>query len=1096
MRYALTIICFFLLVACKQKNSYLFTPVSKNESGISFANKIIETEDFNIIEYLYFYNGSGVSIGDINNDGLSDIYFVSNQAENKLYLNKGHFKFEDITERAGVAGLGNWKTGVTFADVNGDGFLDIYVCGVGNYKKFQGFNQLYINNGDLTFTDRATEYGLFFQGLSTQANFFDYDLDGDLDMYLLNHSVHSQRTYGNASLRLLKDSLAGDRLYKNNLIETGKPFFVNVTEEAGILSSHIGYGLGVGVADLNQDGYPDIYVSNDFSENDYLYINEQGKKFKIQSLSHYSRFSMGNDLADINNDERVDIFTTDMLAADEAVIKSSAGEDSYEIYSFKLDYGYERQVSRNALQINQGVSSTGNILFSDVALYSNVFATDWSWSPLLADFDGDGLKDLFITNGIVRRPNDLNYINYISSDSIQRIMQRTVLPMINKMPKGDVQNYFFRNRGDLKFTNESSTWVEPQKNTTTGAAYGDLDNDGDLDLVTNVVNNVALVYRNNSDKQFISIQLEGDSKSKNHFAIGSTVTLYSNKSNQVQQVFPTRGWCSSSDLKLAFAIDTAFQYDSMVVKWPDKTHTTLTSFPKKGSMYIRYDSVVRIKDFNDKVDSPLFSDPLNLIKHTENRYSAFTNERLMPHMATTEGPRTTIGDVNSDGLEDFFLCGARNKPGVICLQDVNGNFKKTYNLQLALDSAFEDVDAAFFDADNDKDLDLVVVSGGHEEMYNQVSARLYINDGSGHFDRDFKFLPFRSFNASCVKPYDFDQDGDADLFIGANLLLNRYGLSPDSYLVVNHGNGNFVAQENWYDSFSKEKLGMVKDAIWTDVNNDALIDLIVVGEWMPITILLQQPNHLFWNATEKFGLNQTTGWWNRIEAADMDGDGDFDFVIGNLGLNSRLKASKDQPLDLYVGDFDANGSTEQLLTYFNNGVQYPFNSRDQLIKQVPSWKKKFPDYTAYQNAQLNDILNSEQIKKSKRLSVNILESVVVKNEKGKLIYYSLPYEAQLFPIKAIHFDDADGDGNVDLLIGGNLLATQPDFGPYDAGVGLFLKGNNRGDFAAVNPIKSGFIAKGEIRDIKKIHQKGQKRAYLVSRNNDTLLLFNSRMKSK
>ncbi|MCA6379614.1 MAG: VCBS repeat-containing protein [Cytophagales bacterium] len=1086
-----------ILCSCKKSSPPLFISVSPAETGVDFRNELKESESFNIIEYLYFYNGGGVSIGDINNDGLSDIYFSSNQGSNKLYLNKGDFKFENITSKAGVAGLGNWKTGITMADVNADGYLDIYLCGVGSYKSFNGFNQLFINNGDLTFTERAKEYGLFFQGLSTQSTFFDYDLDGDLDMYLLNHSVHSQRTYGRASLRYEVDSLSGDRLYKNQLVESGKPFFADVTRSANVLSSHIGYGLGVGISDLNKDGYPDVYVSNDFSENDYVYINTGEGTFQLQELSHSSRFSMGNDIADINNDQWPDIFTTDMLPADESILKSTAGEDSYEIYKFKLEYGYGKQVSRNALQLNNGRIDSGKVYFNDVALFSGVAATDWSWSPLIADFDGDGLKDLFISNGIVRRPNGLDYINYISSDSIQRKMRSTVLPMLERMPIGKVPNYFFKNNGDLTFQDKSNSWIESKPSFSTGAAYSDLDNDGDLDLVVNNVEEEATLFRNTSSANSITIELEGDNDSKNRLAIGSTVILHKDGVSQEQELNLTRGWCSSSDSKLVFGLGIDKKYDSIVVVWPDRKKTVIPFLKDKRHLIISYNQsrLLDNHDFSSPKKNLVSSNVQvsSLFKHNENEFNAFDFERLLPHMLSTEGPRIAIGDVNGDQLLDFFVAGGSNQTSVVFRQLPTGSFVLVPNKDLNNSAQLEDIDAAFIDVDGDRDLDLVVVSGGQEtQKFNR--HRLYLNDGKGTFSHVRTVLNDYSFNASCVKPADFDSDGDIDLFIGADVIPKAYGVSPESSLFLNDGKGNFSFFDGWlgashFLNAPHENIGMVKDAFWVDIDKDSRLDMIVVGEWMPITILIQQPNHTFLNKTSFYGLDKTQGWWNRIEGSDIDNDGDIDFVLGNLGLNSRLKVSLNKPLNLYNGDFDSNGGVDQLMMYYNGKRQSPFYSRDQLVKQVPSLKKKFPYYYNFENAQLDDILDPSQISKATKLEAFVFASVLLKNNNGSFELIPLPSEAQFFPIKAIQMDDINGDGKIDVLLAGNLTATQPDFGPYDAGYGVVLLGNGLGGLRYLEPGKSGFFVKGEARDIKLIESKSKKTLYLVSRNNDWLLGF-------
>ncbi|HEY5919197.1 MAG TPA: VCBS repeat-containing protein, partial [Chryseolinea sp.] len=832
------------LIACQdnQKNSPLFSKVSSSQSGIHFENTLVDSDDFNIIEYLYFYNGGGVALGDINNDGLTDIYFSANQQSNKLYLNKGDFRFEDITSSSGVEGAGNWKTGIAMADVNGDGFLDLFVCGVGKYKKFNGRNQLFINNGDLTFTDRTDEYGLDFQGFSTQSSFFDYDNDGDLDMYLVNHSVHTRRSYGYATLRHEHDSLAGDKLYENELIPTGKGHFKDVTLQAGILNSQIGYGLGVGISDLNGDGYLDIYVSNDFNENDYLYLNQKDGTFKQElekSIPHSSRFSMGNDIADFNNDGMSDILTLDMLPKNEEIIKTTAGEDAYEIYEFKLHYGYHYQVSRNALQLNRGCDNNDNLMFSDIATMAGVEATDWSWAPLLADFDNDGNKDLFVANGIVGRPNDLDYINFISRDSAQHYFSDQKL--VEQMPSGKVPNVFFRNNADLTFQDVSKTWIGNEPSLSNGAAYADLDNDGDLDLVVNNINDKAFVYRNDlpSDaSNFLRIKLEGEGA--NRFGVGAKVKVFTGKKILLFEQIPSRGWLSSMDYTMHIGLGNA-SVDSIIIQWPDRKTQVLKSVKSKQTIVAKQSAATprnSVAICHGEGRTLLLEQTNFHYKHKENSYTAFNVERLIPHMLSTEGPKISIGDVNGDNLEDFFVGGSAGQAGAIFLQGKNENFRRSSQRYIDEDSLSEDVDAAFVDVDGNKTLDLIVVSGGQEYRTNEKNLypRLYLNDGHGSFVRPSKNLPPIAINASCVKPADIDGDGDVDLFIGARVVPGQYGVDPQSRLLINNGLGEFKDETSRLRSKNNGELGMVTDAIWIDIDHNDRVDLMVVGEWMPITV--------------------------------------------------------------------------------------------------------------------------------------------------------------------------------------------------------------------------------------------------------------------
>ncbi len=1084
---------FFLYSCSKEENGAdkIFHELSSHQTGIDFSNHLNENDQFNIIEYLYFYNGGGVAAGDINNDGLPDLYFSSNQGPNKLFLNKGDFKFDDISENGGVAGLGNWKTGVTMADVNGDGYLDIFSCGVGGYKNFTGQNQLLINNRDLTFSDRTGEYGLGFQGFSTQATFFDYDNDGDLDMYLVNHSVHSVRSYGDVMLRDQSDRKAGDKLYRNELIPSGVIGFTEVTSQAGIYNSQIGYGLSVGVSDLNNDGFLDLYVSNDFHENDYLYINQGNGTFKEEVkkiIPHTSRFSMGNDIADINNDGWQDIVTLDMLPNEEQIIKASGGEDPYEIFKFKLHFGYHYQFSRNTLQLNRGVNADNLLSFSDIAPLAGIEATDWSWGPLMTDFDNDGRADLFVTNGIMKRPNDLDYINYISSDSAQRFLSDRA--MIDKMPSGKVTNFIFRNKSNLTFENVSEKWATLRPTLSNGAAYADFDNDGNMDLVINNINEPSSMFRNtNHGSNFIKIKLQG--AAFNTFGIGAKVIVYSDTLSMTQELIPARGWQSSSDYLLHFGLGKNKLIDSIIVVWPGGKFQKIETVKSNQTILLKQSDSQNDWYFKNNQSKPLLRPTGNGIDftHEEDEFTGFEVERLIPHTLSTQGPKIAIGDINGDRLDDVFICGAKNQSGALFMQKNSGDFIKPSQLFLERDSMFEDTDAAFFDANGDGRQDLIVVSGGQERegIFAELQPRLYINEGRGKFSVVLNMLPEIYLNASCVKPGDYDGDGDMDLFIGGRVVAGKYGSSPKSFLLKNDGKGKF---SNETALLPDSSLGMVTDASWHDLNSDGKQDLVLTGEWMPITFLLQDIEGKFIDRTKEYGFDKTSGWWNTISKADVDNDGDMDFLAGNAGLNLRLRASTSEPIELWVGDIESNGSYDPIITYYNNHQRYPFVSRDQLIKQVPPLKRKFLRYEDYKNVRIEDIIPDEKINTFVHRKAEIFSSVWIEN-KGNQDYqiHLLPREAQMFPIFSFVVQDVNKDGHVDILAVGNWFAVQPDLGRQDAGYGLVLLGDGSGIFSPLNPGDSGFWVTGEGRDMKVVSTANGEKSILVSRNNDRLLIF-------
>ena len=1094
MRFNYFSILFFSIVlfSCNSGDDVvLFEKLDAEKTHIDFSNNITETKDFNILDYLYFYNGGGVSSGDINNDGLVDLFFVSNQGKNKLYLNKGDMQFEDISIKAGIEGFSDWKTGVTMADVNADGFLDIYVCAVGNYKGLEGSNELYINNGDNTFTEKSNEYGLDFTGFSTQAAFFDYDKDGDLDCYLLNHAVHNTRSYDRVNTRMLKDNEAGDYLYRN---DGGK--FVDVSKESGIYQAAMGYGLGISVADINNDGWLDIYVSNDFHEDDYYYINQKDGTYKEgirDHFKHLSRFSMGSDVADINNDGYQDVMTLDMYPDDEKVEKSSVGEDPLDIYMYKLQFGYFNQYSRNCLQLNMGGEK-----FSDIAASAGVAATDWSWSTLMNDYDGDGIKDVFISNGILRRPNDLDYLKFVIGDSLHYGLptsEKLDQEAIDLMPDGRVHNYIFKGSKDLRFEDKSIKWGFEDKGVSNGSTYADLDNDGDLDLVTNNLNEKASIYQNNAREllkhNFVKIKFKGDGG--NTFGVGAKVILKTKDGQQMQQMMPTRGFMSSVEPTLLFGIGDLQQVEEMLVIWENekmqivknpKINSTLTMEQKNAN--------VNVKDYVFSAPvKPLFAEVTSGItvpyQHQENVYFDFNRELLIPFKVSIEGPKIAVGDVNGDGLEDVYLSGAKYQSGQLLLQKGAG-FVVSNQPVFKADSLYEDVDALFFDADGDKDLDLYVVTGGNEffDKMPEQFDRLYTNDGKGNFTRALNALPPMYDNKSVVRPCDIDRDGDMDLFVGGRVVGYSYGASPRSYLLVNDGKGHF-ADKTVALAPELREAGMLTEAIWTDIDQDGDQDLTVVGDWMPIKT--------FENNKGKFklienGLEEKTGFWSGITAADFDKDGDMDFIVGNLGTNTKLRKELAGQLRMQIKDIDKNDTKEHIVSYSRGNDWFPINSKDEMGKQIPSViNKKYTAYHLFAGKTVEEIFGDKELEDAEEKRVNMFESVYLENQGNKTFkMVALPALAQVSKIMVLRTEDVDKDGNLDVIVGGNFNGASMYQARYDAFFGLILKGNGKGGFKTLIPTDTGLMLEGDIRDIKQVKTTAGI-LYLVARNNDKLQVF-------
>lgn len=1015
--------------SCTSKQGDLFINPSSDKTGLAFENTIESTEDLNILDYLYFYNGGGVAVGDINNDGLPDIYLSGNQVQNKLYLNKGNLKFEDITESAGVAGKSDWNTGTIMADVNGDGLLDIYVCAVVGLKGFNGHNELFINNGDNTFTEEASTYGLDFDTYSSNAAFFDFDLDGDLDMFLLNHAVHTEKSFGRVDLRYERNYETGDRMLRN---DDGK--FVDISEEAGIYGGINAYGLGLAISDINVDGYPDIYVGNDFHEDDYLYLNNGNGTFTEslkKYMGHTSRFSMGNDIADINHDGLPDLISLDMLPENEMPLKASEGDDNIQTQKMRIEqFGYHYQFTRNMLFINQ---PDGHFL--ETALLSGIAATDWSWSALFGDYDQDGEEDLFISNGIPKRPNDLDFIKFVSSEQIQNKIENTKLvdkEALKLMPTGNVGNYIFKGDGNLGFEDRSDSWQARDTLISGATAYADFDNDGDLDLITNNLNEKARFYINKTDNNANYLKLRFKFSEKNTFGIGTKIYAYNQGKLTYKELQPVRGFQASSEPFLHLGLGTTEKLDSLKIVWPNGTKQSIRDITANQSLVISPKNAVAHSFEKPIHPKKLFVKDTSRIgihfTHVEDNYVDFNREKLIPYKISDRGPAYAKGDLNNDGKMDLFFGGSKFFPSQIFIGSDNG-FVKTRSPEIDNDSVKEQVSATIFDANQDGENDLIVgVGGGNYFGQSNVLTDNYYSRSDDSFSN--VDLPATYKNTSVTIHFDFDQDGDLDLFIGGYSLTGKFGQPITSQLLINDKGTFSLHQEIEVDGF-------VTNAIWNDFDQDGQTDLILVGEWMSPTFLKNNKGRF-----EKKVSPKINGLWQSIAPFDIDHDGDTDYLLGNWGLNSKFKASEKFPMLLYYDDFDENGSTETILAVVKNGTYFTLATLDDLAGQMVFLRKKFPNYKSFAGKSIDEIFDQGQLKEAKVLEVTNLQSGYLKNDNGEFTFIPLATQLQLAPIIDFIAHDFDGDGSKEVLAGGNYFGVKPYHGRFDSFPGALIHNEN------------------------------------------------------
>ena len=1106
----------------------LFTRMPSGYTGVDFTNHVLDTQEQNPFTYRSQYHGGGVALGDLTGDGLPEIVLTSNQGGTRLYVNEGHFRFRDVTDEAGVRGNGAWTTGVTIADVNGDGKLDIYVCHAGTDASRRA-NELWINQGVDSrgvphFKEEAAAYGIADRGYGEQAVFFDYDHDGRLDLLVVRNSPKPVTGFGLRNTRNVRDSLGGARLYHNDG-GADHPHFHDVSAKAGIFGPENAYGLGVVVADVNRDGWPDIYISHDYYERDYLYLNNGDGTFtesldKAMTVDSY--FSMGLDVADLDNDGWPEIYTTDMLPEGDERLKTVTAYEGWDVYQAKIRIGYGYQLMRNMLQHNNGVGPAGagaaGLTFSDVGQMAGVARTDWSWGALIVDLDLDGLKDVYVTNGVAKDQTNQDFIAYAANQETMRAVTASghvdYMMLVGAMPSTPIPNYAFQNtsgtrgNGGLAFANRAVEWGLDTPSLSNGAAYADLDGDGAPDLVVNNVDQEAFVYRNNArtllpNNHYLQVRLEGEGA--NRFGVGARVTVRSGTQQFYQELSPTRGYESSSDYLLTFGLGARPTVDSVTVDWPDGRTNVLRAVATNQRLTVRHaDAGAAVPILAPAVAAAMtarlagahamVADVTDAVRlgfvHHENDFVDFDRDRLIPKMLSTEGPALAVADVNGDGLDDLYFGGAKDQPGELLVQQPNGTFVKSNPGLFEQDAVSEDVGAVFFDANGDGKPDLYVVSGGNEfgENAPALQDRLYLNDGAGHFHKaPYGSLPAETEAGSRAVAADYDGDGDQDLFVGGRVVPWKYGIAPRSMLLQNDGHGHFT---DVTDRLAPElaHVGMVTDAVWRDVDGDGRLDLVVVGEWMPITIFHNEGGGRLkkWAVP---GLARSNGWWNRIIAGDFTGHGRVDFIVGNLGLNARLHASEREPAQMYVKDFDGNGIVEQIVTQYSGGASYPITLRDDLIKALPFLKARYPSYKQYAKQRITDVFTPKELEGATVQTAYTFATSLVRNDGGgRFTVVPLPAEAQLSPVYGLLARDLDGDGTLDLMLAGNFDGVKPEIGRMAASYGLVLRGDGQGHFTPLRPAESGLFVPGQTRDIA-VARTHAGPLLVIARNNDRPMLF-------